>query len=105
VREKNIGATEVTTVYVPDAHGTVNALVGVPLDSPSDVAVGDVFVSIPTGVFAVFVPSGALADPIEDVWAQVDECVRSGTLFRAYAEEVEVVTNAGEVELFVSIVL
>jgi len=105
VREKNIDATEVTTVYVPDAHGTVNALVGVPLASPSDVAVGDVFVSIPTGVFAVFVPSGGLADPIEDVWAQVDECVRSGTLFRAYAEEVEVVTNAGEVELFVSIVL
>ncbi|MGV8873923.1 MAG: effector binding domain-containing protein [Rhodococcus sp. (in: high G+C Gram-positive bacteria)] len=105
VREKNIGVNGVTTVYVPDAHGTVNAVVAVSVDSPADVAVGDVFVSIPTGVFAVFTPSGALSDPIEDVWAQVDECVASGTIFRAYKEEVEIVTNSGEVELFISIVL
>ncbi|MFY2791480.1 effector binding domain-containing protein [Rhodococcus sp. KRD162] len=105
VREKRIGVDEVTTVYVSDPHGTVNAVVGVPVDSPADVAVGDVFVSIPTGVFAVFVPTGTLSDPIEDVWAQVDECVASGAIFRAYKEEVEVVTNSGEVELFVSIVL
>ncbi|OZF39089.1 effector binding domain-containing protein [Rhodococcus sp. 14-2483-1-2] len=105
VREKHTDATQVSTVYVPDPHGTVNAVVAVSVDSPGDVAVGDVFVSVPTGVFAVFVPSGTLADPIEDVWAQVDECVMSGSIFRAYKEEVEVVTNTGEVELFISIVL
>ncbi|OZD01353.1 AraC family transcriptional regulator [Rhodococcus sp. 06-235-1A] len=105
VREKHIGAQEVVTVYVADPHGTVNAVVAVPVDSPSDVAVGDVFISIPTGVYAVFTPSGSLADPIEDVWAQVDECALSGTIFRAYKEELEVVTNSGEVELFISIVL
>ncbi|CCQ17600.1 putative uncharacterized protein [Rhodococcus sp. AW25M09] len=105
VHEKHIGVDEVTTVYVSDPHGTVNAVVAVPVDSPADVAVGDVFVAIPTGVFAVFTPSGSLSDPLEDVWAQVDECVASGTIFRAYKEEVEVVTRSGEVELFISIVL
>ncbi|MFI8566350.1 effector binding domain-containing protein [Rhodococcus sp. NPDC078407] len=105
LREKHIGASQVSTVYVPDPHGTVNAVVAVSIDSPADVDIGDVFVSIPTGVFAVFVPSGSLADPIEDVWTQVDECVASGGIFRAYKEEVEVVTISGEVELFISIVL
>ncbi|WP_242640307.1 MULTISPECIES: effector binding domain-containing protein [Rhodococcus] len=105
VREKHIGANEVSTVYVPDPHGTVNAVVAVSVDSPADVDAGDVFVSIPTGVFAVFTPSGSLADPVEDVWAQVDDCVASGLIFRAYKEEVEVVTKSGEVELFISIVL
>ena len=105
LREKHIGASQVSTVYVPDPHGTVNAVVAVSVDSPADVDIGDVFVSIPTGVFAVFVPSGSLADPIEDVWTQVEECVASGGIFRAYKEEVEVVTISGEVELFISIVL
>lgn len=103
--ERRIGAVEVATVYVPDAHGTVNALVAVPIDTPTDVEAGEVFVSIPTGVFAAFTPSGVLGNPIEDVWAQVDDSVRSGAIFRAYKEEIEVVTNTGEVELFISIVL
>lgn len=105
IRDRSADPVAVSTVFVPDEFGDYNALIGLPYSSPIDVPVGDVFLQVPSGVFARFVPSGNLRDPIDDVWAQVDEATESGTLFRAYKEDVEVVTQAGEVELFISVVI
>lgn len=105
LREKHADADSIWTVYVPDAHGTCNAVVGIPIASTEDVVDGDVFVAVPTGVYALFTPSGSLANPVEDVWLQVDESSESGEIFRAYKEELEVVTNDGAVQLFISIVM
>jgi predicted transcriptional regulator YdeE len=96
---------DVSTVFVPDAAGDYNAVVAVPYVSPTEVPVGDVFVQVPSGVFAVFVPDGLLKDPVEDVWTQVDDATSNGELFRAYKEDIEVVTNSGKVELYISIVI
>lgn len=96
---------DVTTLFVPDAHGDYNAVVGVPYATAAEVPVGDVFVQVPSGVFAVFEPDGTLPDPVEDVWAQVDDATANGELFRAYKEDIEVVTNSGKLELYISIVI
>lgn len=96
---------DISTVYVPDAAGDYNAVVSMSYVSPGEVPVGDVFVHVPSGVYAVFVPDGVIRDPIEDVWAQVDDATANGELFRAYKEDVEVVTSSGEVELYISIVI
>ncbi|WP_256895768.1 MULTISPECIES: GyrI-like domain-containing protein [unclassified Rhodococcus (in: high G+C Gram-positive bacteria)] len=105
IRDRSADPVAVSTVFVPDELGDYNALIGLPYLSPSDVPVGDVFLQVPSGVFAKFVPIGNLRDPIDDVWAQVDEATESGTLFRAYKEDIEVVTPSGEVELFISVVI
>lgn len=105
IRERYAEPVAVSTVYVPDAHGTYNALVAVPVTTPDEVESGDVFVSVPSGVYAMFTPNGSLSDRTEDVWAQADEASESGEIFRAYKEEVEVVTSTGEVELYISIVI
>lgn len=105
VRDRVPESEDVHTVFVPDAHGDYNAVVATPYDSVTDVPVGDVFVQIPSGVYAVFVPDGTLRDPIEDVWTQVDDATANGELFRAYKEDIEVVTKTGEVELYISIVI
>jgi predicted transcriptional regulator YdeE len=105
IRDQHLEPVDISTVYVPDAAGDYNAVVATPFDSPSDVPVGDVFVSVPSGVYAVFVPDGVIQDPIEDVWAQVEDATANGELFRAYKEDVEVVTKTGEVELYISIVI
>nr|WP_296774049.1 effector binding domain-containing protein [Rhodococcus sp. (in: high G+C Gram-positive bacteria)] len=105
IRDHFADTVEVSTVFVPDEHGIYNALVATPYASPADVPVGQVFVSVPSGVYAVFVPDGSLRDPIEDVWTQVEEATANGELFRAYKEDIEVVTISGEVELYISIVI
>ncbi len=105
IRDRYLLSVDVSTVYVPDEHGVYNALVSTAYPSPSDVPVGDVFVSVPSGVYAVFVPSGNLKDPIDDVWTQVEDSAENGELFRAYKEDIEVVTSSGEVELYISIVI
>ncbi|QCB52641.1 AraC family transcriptional regulator [Rhodococcus sp. PAMC28707] len=105
IRDRSADPVAVSTVFVSDEFGDYNALIGLPYLSPSEVPVGDVFLQVPSGVFAKFVPTGNLRDPIDDVWVQVDEATESGMLFRAYKEDIEVVTQSGEVELFISIVI
>lgn len=105
VRDRHPDGVDVSTLFVPDAHGDYNAVVGVPYPTAADVPVGDVFVQVPSGVYAVFEPDGTLPDPAEDVWAQVDDATANGELFRAYKEDIEVVTKSGKVELYISIVI
>ncbi|MDJ0393980.1 effector binding domain-containing protein [Rhodococcus sp. G-MC3] len=105
IRDRSPAEVEVNTVFVPDEHGVYNAVMATAYASPADVPVGEVFVSVPSGVYAVFVPDGSMRDPIEDVWTQVEEATANGELFRAYKEDIEVVTTSGEVELYISIVI
>lgn len=105
LRDRTLDEVTVSTVFVPDAHGVYNAVVATDYDTPADVPVGDVFVSVPSGVYALFEPDGTLRDPLEDVWTQVEDATANGKLFRAYKEDIEVVTNSGEVELYISIVI
>ncbi len=105
IRDRHTDGVDVSTLFVPDQHGDYNAVVGVPYPAVADVPVGDVFVQVPSGVYAVFEPDGTLPDPAEDVWAQVDDATANGELFRAYKEDIEVVTNTGKMELYISIVI
>lgn len=91
------------TVYVRTPTGTYNALVSFEYSRPGAAPVGDVLVRVPRGVYARFVPNGDYHDPVEDVWAQVDDATASAEITRAYREEIEVWHGSSSVELFISI--
>ncbi|MFE7800426.1 MULTISPECIES: effector binding domain-containing protein [unclassified Nocardia] len=93
------------TVYVPDPAGNFNAVVCFEYPAPDVVPVGDVLVKVPKGVYARFVPNGDYHDPVEDVWAQVDDATASAEITRAYREEVEIWHGPESVELFISILV
>ncbi|MFI9508733.1 effector binding domain-containing protein [Nocardia sp. NPDC052566] len=93
------------TVYVPDPSGNYNAMVCFDYPEPEAVPVGDVLVRVPKGVYARFEPNGDYHDPVEDVWAQVDDATASAEITRAYREEVEVWRGPESVELFISILV
>ncbi|RJO76366.1 AraC family transcriptional regulator [Nocardia panacis] len=93
------------TVYVPDPAGNCNALVCFEYPDPAAVPIGDVLVRVPKGVYARFAPNGDYHDPVEDVWAQVDDATASAEITRAYREEVEVWRGPDSVELFISILV
>jgi predicted transcriptional regulator YdeE len=93
------------TVYVPDPAGNFNAVVCFEYPEPDVVPVGDVLVKVPKGVYARFVPNGDYHDPVEDVWAQVDDATASAEITRAYREEIEVWRSPETVELFISILV
>ncbi|GGL42912.1 effector binding domain-containing protein [Nocardia jinanensis] len=91
------------TVYVRTPTGTYNALVCFQYIEPDEAPVGDVLVRVPRGVYARFVPNGDYHDPVEDVWAQVDDATASAEITRAYREEIEIWHDSESVELFISI--
>lgn len=91
------------TVYVRTPTGTYNAVVCFEYSEPGDSPVGDVLVRVPRGVYARFVPNGDYHDPVEDVWAQVDDATASAEITRAYREEIELWHGSESVELFISI--
>jgi len=93
------------TVYVPDPAGNYNAVVCFAYPDPSGVPIGDVLVKVPKGVYARFEPNGDYHDPVEDVWAQVDDATASAEITRAYREEIEIWRGPEAVELFISILV
>ncbi|WP_330228463.1 GyrI-like domain-containing protein [Nocardia sp. NBC_00508] len=93
------------TVYVPDPAGNYNAVVCFEYPSADAVPVGDVLVRVPKGVYARFAPNGDYHDPVEDVWAQVDDATASAEITRAYREEIEIWHGPESVELFISILV
>ncbi|GGG17142.1 hypothetical protein GCM10007304_34130 [Rhodococcoides trifolii] len=95
----------VHTLYVPDQLGFYNVIVGVLRASPADVPYGDVFATVGPAAYAVFTPEMNLPDQVDDVWAQLDDAVRDGTVVRADGPEVETVSPEGRVELSVTVVL
>ncbi|MGB7365114.1 MAG: effector binding domain-containing protein [Rhodococcus sp. (in: high G+C Gram-positive bacteria)] len=105
IREREPEGVDVYTVYVPDQRGVSNVVVGVPRATVDDVPTGDVFVTVPSGVFAVFTPSLMLPDRAEDAWAQVDDALAEGAIARAGGVEFECLSADGNVEIFVSILL
>ncbi|KAF0848716.1 AraC family transcriptional regulator [Nocardia caishijiensis] len=103
LRDRPDGNEPLHTVYVPDPAGNWNALVAREFATPGEVPVGDLMVVVPKGIYARFAPNGDYHDPVEDVWAQVDDATASAEISRAYREEIEVWHGPSDVELFVSI--
>ncbi|MFQ6228571.1 effector binding domain-containing protein [Nocardia sp. NPDC002869] len=97
------GQRPMYTVYVRTPTGTYNALVCFEYTDPGRAPVGDVLVRVPRGVYARFVPNGDYHDPVEDVWAQVDDATASAEITRAYREEIEIWHGSESVELFISL--
>ncbi|TQM30519.1 GyrI-like domain-containing protein [Nocardia bhagyanarayanae] len=105
LRDRGAAAQPMYTVYVPDPAGNYNAMVCYEYAEPGDVPVGDLLVRVPKGVYARFEPNGDYHDPVEDVWAQVDDATASAEITRAYREEIEVWRGPDAVELFISILV
>ena len=101
LRDRGV-AGSLHTVYVPDPAGNYNVLVSHECSSVGTVPVGDVMIRVPKGVYARFEPNGDYHDPVEDVWAQVDDATASAEIARAYQEEIEV-WGPDRLELFISI--
>lgn len=93
------------TVYVPDPAGNYNVLVSYDYRAVEAVPDGDVLIRVPKGVYARFEPNGDYHDPVEDVWAQVDDATASAEITRAYREEIEIWRGQAEVELYISILV
>ncbi|MBY8855096.1 GyrI-like domain-containing protein [Nocardia sp. CA2R105] len=92
------------TVYVPDPAGNYNVLVSYDYPVVDVIPAGDVLVRVPKGVYARFEPNGDYHDPVEDVWAQVDDATASAEITRAYHEEIEI-WRGPKVELYISILV
>lgn len=105
IREREPEGTDIYTVYVPDQRGVTNVVVGVPRAGTDDVPVGDVFVTVPSGAYAVFAPSMTLPDRAEDAWSQVEDALADGSIVRAGGAEFECLSPDGNVEIFVSVLL
>ncbi|MEV0030472.1 effector binding domain-containing protein [Nocardia sp. NPDC050793] len=105
LRDRGAADQPMYTVYVPDPAGNYNAMVCFEYLDPADVPVGDLLVRVPKGVYARFAPNGDYHDPVEDVWAQVDDATASAEITRAYREEIEVWRGPEAVELFISILV
>lgn len=105
LRDRPGSADPLYTVYVPDPAGSYNAMVCYEYAAPPAVPVGDLLVRVPKGVYARFAPNGDYHDPVEDVWAQVDDATASAEITRAYREEIEIWRGVDSVELFISILV
>ena len=105
IRDREPPGVFVHTLYVPDQLGSYNVVVGVTRDSAADVPYGDVFATLGPAAYAVVSPELNLPDQVEDVWAQLDDAVRDGTVVRAGGPEFETVSPEGRVELNVTVVL
>ncbi|WP_067848633.1 GyrI-like domain-containing protein [Nocardia lijiangensis] len=105
LRDRGAADQPMYTVYVPDPAGNYNAMVCFEYAAPDAVPVGDLLVRVPKGVYARFEPNGDYHDPVEDVWAQVDDATASAEITRAYREEIEVWRGPEAVELFISILV
>jgi hypothetical protein len=99
------GSRPLYTVYVPDPAGNYNVLVSYDYPAVDTVPVGDVLIRVPKGVYAKFRPNGDYHDPVEDLWAQVDDATASAEISRAYREEIEIWRGTAEVELLISILV
>ncbi|MEV0244988.1 GyrI-like domain-containing protein [Nocardia sp. NPDC050712] len=105
LRERSGDKHPMYTVYVPDPAGNYNAIVSFEYRAAEEIPVGDLLVHVPKGVYARFEPNGDYHDPVEDVWAQVDDATASAEITRAYREEIEIWRGPQSVELFISILI
>lgn len=105
LRERNGVEQPLATVFVPDPAGNYNVLVSYEYPAVDEAPVGDLLIKVPKGVYARFQPNGDYHDPVEDVWAQVDDATASAEITRAYREEIEIWRGTAEVELFISILI
>ncbi|NNH70115.1 AraC family transcriptional regulator [Nocardia uniformis] len=105
LRERYGAEKPLATVFLPDPAGNYNVLVSYEYPAVDEAPVGDLLIQVPKGVYARFQPNGDYHDPVEDVWAQVDDATASAEITRAYREEIEIWRGTAEVELFISILI
>ncbi|MFD7841650.1 effector binding domain-containing protein [Nocardia sp. NPDC059764] len=105
LRDRDATQRPLATVYVPDPAGNYNVLVSYEYPGPDEAPIGDILIRVPKGVYARFSPNGDYHDPVEDVWAQVDDATASAEITRAYREEIEIWHGPAELELFISILV
>ncbi|MFI6868336.1 effector binding domain-containing protein [Nocardia sp. NPDC050406] len=105
LRERDGVDKPLATVFVPDPAGNYNVLVSYEYAYVDEVPTGDVLIKVPKAIYARFQPNGDYHDPVEDVWAQVDDATASAEITRAYREEIEIWRGTSEVELFISILI
>ncbi|RDI66742.1 effector binding domain-containing protein [Nocardia pseudobrasiliensis] len=105
LRDRDGAERALYTVYVPDPAGNYNVLVSYDYPAVDAVPLGDVLIRVPKGVYARFEPNGDYHDPVEDVWAQVDDATASAEITRAYREEIEIWRGTDRVELYISILV
>ncbi|MFI5782711.1 effector binding domain-containing protein [Nocardia sp. NPDC051570] len=105
LRDRDGAERPLYTVYVPDPAGNYNVLVSYDYPAVDAVPLGDVLIRVPKGIYARFEPNGDYHDPVEDVWAQVDDATASAEITRAYREEIEIWRGTDRVELFISILV
>jgi hypothetical protein len=105
IRDRESPGATVHTLYMPDQLGYYNVIVGVLRSSPEEVPFGDVFAFVPPATYAVVTPEMNLPEQVDDVWAQLDDAMRDGTVVRAGGSEFETMSPEGRVELNVAVVL
>jgi hypothetical protein len=112
LREQGSPDETLYTVYLPAPKALkagpetrprdYTVLVCRPYPDVASVPLGHLMIRIPAGLYVRFEPNGHYADPIEDVWAQVDDATAGGAIARSYLEEIEISSTAG-VELQISV--
>jgi hypothetical protein len=94
---------DVTVVYTRHPEAGWSAVAGYRCDSIAELAIGDSLVRV-SGMYAArFVPDRASSHRCEDLWDQVEEADKRGEITRAFTEEVLVLPESGEVDLYVSL--
>ncbi|MGN5238956.1 MULTISPECIES: hypothetical protein [unclassified Rhodococcus (in: high G+C Gram-positive bacteria)] len=97
------GVRDITVVYVRHLEAGWSAVAGYRCDNIDELTIGDSLVRVSENYAARFVPEGGSSDRCEDLWDQVEAADKRGEITRAFTEEILVLPERGEAELYVSL--
>lgn len=102
-RLRDRGVRSLSVVYVRHPEAGWSAVAGYRCDEIEDLAVGDSLIRVSEKYAARFVPDGASPTQCEDLWRQVEEADKRERITRAFTEEVVVLPENGEPELYIAL--
>ncbi|MFD6894978.1 hypothetical protein ACFWB0_10585 [Rhodococcus sp. NPDC060086] len=102
-RLRERGVQDLTVVYVRHPEAGWSAVAGYRCDNIEDLVVGDSLVRVSEKYAARFVPDGVSQNQCEDLWDQVEAADKKGEITRAFMEEILVLPEHGEADLYVSL--
>ncbi|MEE2059651.1 hypothetical protein [Rhodococcus artemisiae] len=102
-RLRDRGVRDVTVAYVRHPEAGWSAVAGYRCDNIDELVIGDSLVRVSEKYAARFVPDGASPNPCEDLWDQVEAADKRGEITRAFTEEILVLPEHGEADLYVSL--
>lgn len=97
------GIRNPTVVYANHPAAGWFAVAGYRCDGLEDLAVGDSLIRVSGKYAARFVPDGQSTTQCEDLWGQVESADKQGWIVRAFTEEILVLSQNGEVELYIAL--